>query len=94
MHPVVEFARRKLLERADVMEELAVAVVRTQRPELRDAKIDLYTDLVLQRIRDCEREILPVLFDVVSETERCEMAAVYEKYKDCALGDAGHPHSA
>ena len=90
----LEFAKRKLLERADVMEEVATSVARTTRPEMREAKMDLYAELILQRVHDCEHEILPSLYDRIDESTRARMGELYEKYKDVALDHAIHPHSA
>lgn len=90
----LEFAKRKMLERCDVMDEIATNVHRSNRSDVREAKMDLYSDLVIQRISESEREILPYLFENVSEDERRKMAAEYEKYRDIALNhDFDHPHA-
>jgi hypothetical protein len=81
----IEFAKRKILERSDVMEDIAISIQQTHRIESRESKMDLYSDLVLQTITDCEREILPYLYESVSEADRRRMGVTYRKYKDIAL---------
>lgn len=83
----IEFAKRKLLERSDTMDEIAMSLNRTNRVDVREAKMDLYSDLVIQFVSDGEREILPCLFENVSEDVRAQMGEAYEKYRDIALGD-------
>ena len=77
----LERASRKMLERYDVMEDLAYSIVRTPVQQLRDAKMELFCDLVLQRIHDSERELLPQLFDTMDEADREMSAKIYERYK-------------
>lgn len=86
----LERASRKMLERCDVMEDLAASIARTPSQELRDAKMDLFCDLVLQRINDSEKEILPELFDTMSEEDREMTAKIYERYKIVGLGGSTH----
>lgn len=90
----LEFAKRKMLERCDTMEEIAMSVARSRAQESKDAKMDLYADLTLARIRQSEREILPSLYEVLSAEDRSVLAHQYEKYRDIALNhDADHPHA-
>jgi|GEM_PF-4897684 len=89
----LEFVKRKMLERCDVMDEIATSVHRSNRPEIREAKMDLYSDLVIQIIADSEREILPYIYETVTETERARMGAAYAKYRDIALDHVLHPHA-
>jgi hypothetical protein len=90
----IEFTKRKLLERSDIMEDIAISIQRTNRPELRDTKMDLYSDLVLQRITDTERDILPYIAEKVPEPDRRHMGGVYENYRDIALDhDFHHPRA-
>jgi hypothetical protein len=89
---VVEFAKRKMLERCDVMEEIALSITRSNRTDIRAAKMDLYSDLLIQRITDCERDILPYIYERLSEPERVQMGISYAKYRDIAL-DLDRPHS-
>ena len=87
----VEFAKRKMLERCDVMDEIAMSITRSNRVDIRDQKMELYSDLVIQRIADCEREILPYIYEHVRDEDRARMAQSYEKYRDIAL-DLGIAH--
>ncbi len=90
----VEFAKRKMLERCDVMDEIAMSITRSNRLDIREAKMELYSDLVIQRISDSEREILPYIYEHVSDEDRERMGTSYAKYRDIAL-DYGrnHPHA-
>ncbi len=89
----LEFAKRKMLERCDVMDEIATSIHRSNRTDIREAKMDLYSDLVIQRIADSEREILPHIYETVSETDRARMGAAYAKYRDIALDHVVHPRA-
>lgn len=89
----LESAQQKLLERSDVMEELANSIYRTNHALLRDAKIELYADLVLQRIHDGEREILPAIYDQTDVESRLQLGAEYEKYKSIALDPSFHTNA-
>jgi hypothetical protein len=84
----LERAARRMLERCDVMEDLARSISRTPTQELRDAKMELFCDLVLQRIEDSEKEILPELFDTMSDEDREMVGKIYERYKE--VGGATH----
>jgi hypothetical protein len=84
----IEFAKRKILDLADTMDEIAMSLSRMNGANcahLRDAKMDLYSDLVIHFVSDGEREILPSLFEKMSEDERVRMGTAYEKYRALAL---------
>lgn len=83
----LEKASRLMLERSDIMEELARSISKTPSQALRDAKMDLFCDLVLQRVEDAEKSVLPELFDTLSEEDREMTAKIYERYKEVGSGN-------
>lgn len=82
----LEKASRLMLERSDIMEDLARSIAKTPTQALRDAKMELFCDLVLQRVQDGERMILPELFDTLSDEDREMTAKIYERYKEVGSG--------
>ena len=88
----IEFAIRAMLKYSDEMDAVAMTLARSNRRDVQAALRDVYSDLVIQRLSDFERQILPHLYECVAHEDRRRMGAMYVNYRDIALDlDLGDP---